>query len=131
MKYYFLGFLTFFAIGYSQSTEFLEIASVKGNVSGPKGKDQINALSFNHGVSMPMTTDRRNQHIPFGEAIHQDFRISKYFDASSPVLKNQNCLGSEIKFVKCHLWTINHSLSPREVEWATITLEDCFVASIS
>jgi type VI secretion system secreted protein Hcp len=127
----FLFSLFLFSFASSQTTILLEVDGIKGNVTGTKGKDLISAMSFNHGVSMPMTVDRRNQHIPSGTASHQDMTITKYFDAASPALNNKCCLGTEIKSVKVHLWTINPAATPRDVEWATIILEGCFITSVS
>src|ERR1051326_8689788 len=52
--------------------------------------NQIELLSFSHGVAMQITGDISNSERTSGKPNHQDMTVTKYLDAASPVL-NQGC----------------------------------------
>src|SRR5438128_10993033 len=52
--------------------------------------NQIELLSFSHGVAMQITGDLSNTERTSGKPNHQDLTVTKYLDAASPVL-NQSC----------------------------------------
>src|SRR5215216_661513 len=53
-------------------------------------KDKIELLSFSHGVAMQITGDVSNSERTSGKPNHQDMTVTKYLDATSPIL-NQSC----------------------------------------
>lgn len=58
-------------------------ASIKGECLIKGYKDQIEVLSFSHGVAQQVTTDQSNTKRTSGKPTHQDFTISKYVDLAS------------------------------------------------
>lgn len=108
---------------------FVEIEGIKGESTSAQGKDQIEILSFNHGVSMPLTSGPSNTSRASGRAVHQDFTITKYFDIASPTLHLKCSAGEDIKSIKIHIWKADAAANP--IEYITYTMESCIVTSVS
>jgi type VI secretion system secreted protein Hcp len=63
---------------------FLSILPIKGQSSVDGFKEQIEVLSFSHGISQAVTSSVSNQNRTMGRPHHQDFTIAKHLDESSP-----------------------------------------------
>ena len=63
-------------------------------------EQQMELLSFSHGVAMQITGDVSNTERTSGKPNHQDFTITKYLDQSSPKLNEACCKGDNFKTVE-------------------------------
>lgn len=108
---------------------FLEIEGIKGESTSAQGKDMNEILSFNHGVSMPLTSGPSNTSRASGRCVHQDMTITKYVDIASPALNLKCCGGEDIKSIKIHIWKADQAANP--IEYLTYTMESCIVTSVS
>ena len=61
---------------------------------------QIELLSFSHGVAMQITGDVSNTERTSGKPNHQDFTITKYLDQASPKLNEACCKGDNFTSVE-------------------------------
>jgi len=79
---------------------FLKIDGIKGESTDKKFKDQIEILSYSHGLSMPTTgTASSVGGGTSGRCDHQNFSIVKELDLASPLLAQKCCEGLHIKEV--------------------------------
>lgn len=108
---------------------FWEIEGIKGESTSEQGKDMIEILSYNHGVSMPLTSGPSNVSRASGRCVHQDFTVTKYVDIASPTLNLRCCGGEDIKSMKVHVWKADAAGAP--IEYLTYTLESCIITSVS
>ena len=108
---------------------FWEIDGIKGESTSDQGKDMIELLSFNHGVSMPLTAGPSNTSRASGRCVHQDFTISKHVDLATPTLNLKCCGGEDIKFMKVHIWKADAAGKP--VKYIQFTFDHCIVTSVS
>jgi len=108
---------------------FWEVEGIKGESLSDQGKDMIEVMSFNHGVSMPLTAGPSNTSRASGRCVHQDFTLTKTFDIASPSLNLKCCGGEDIKSMKLHLWKADAAAQP--VEYLTYTFDSCIITSIS
>jgi type VI secretion system secreted protein Hcp len=110
---------------------FLKFDGIDGE-STQAGHDKwIEVLSFNHGLSMPMTSAHsggaaKAQHTP----VFQDFTISKYLDKTSVTLNLKCAGGVEIPKINVHVLTSAQAGEAPVVrmEWE---FEKCFLSSIA
>jgi type VI secretion system secreted protein Hcp len=111
---------------------FLEIKGpdVKGESTSAQGTDQIEVLSFSHGVSMPLTFGASNTSRAHGRAQHQDFTISKYVDLASPTLNLLCCGGDNIKTITLHVFKADAN-SSTPIEYLKYTLENVIITSVA
>src|SRR5919109_1032111 len=82
---------------------FLKIDGIPGESTDDKHKDWIEFLSYNHGMSQPVsaasgTGGRTSQRVNMS-----DFSVMKMLDKSSPHLAQACCDGRHIKEVKVEL----------------------------
>ncbi len=108
---------------------FWEIEGIKGESTSAQGKDMIELLSFNHGVSMPLTSGPSNTSRASGRAVHQDFTVTKHVDLASPTLNLKCCGGEDIKSMKVHIWKADAAGTP--IEYITYTFDSCILTSVS
>lgn len=108
---------------------YWEIDGIKGESLTAQGKNQIEILSFSHGVAMPLTAGPSNTSRASGRAVHQDFTVSKRFDIASPSLNLKCCGGEDIKQMKVHVWKADAAAAP--VEYLTYTFDSCIITSVS
>ena len=108
---------------------FWEIDGIKGESLSDQGKDMIELMSFNHGVSMPLTHGPSNTSRASGRCVHQDFTVTKMLDIASPSLNLKCCGGEDIKSMKVHVWKADAAAKP--VEYLTYTFDSCIITSIS
>jgi type VI secretion system secreted protein Hcp len=66
---------------------------VRGESSVPGHENKIELLSFSHGVAMQITGDLSGPERTSGRPLHQDMAVTKYLDASTPILNIGCCEG--------------------------------------
>lgn len=108
---------------------YTEITGIKGESTSAQGKDMIEVLSFNHGVSMPLNAGPSNTSRASGRCVHQDFTITKLADLASPTLNLKCCAGEDIKSIKVHVWKADAAGAP--LEYLTYTFDSCIITSVS
>jgi type VI secretion system secreted protein Hcp len=74
--------------------------AIPGTSTMDKFAQQIELLSFSHGVAMQITGDVSNTERTSGKPNHQDFTITKYLDQSSPKLNESCCKGDNFPSVE-------------------------------
>lgn len=110
---------------------FLKLDGIKGDSTSAQGKDQIELLSWNHGVSMPMTHGGGSGvSVKHGRCVHQDITFSKYLDMSSPTLNLYCSGGNNIKSAEISLFQADKS-DGEPVKYYVIKLEDVIISNIS
>lgn len=109
---------------------FLEIDGLKGESTSEQGKDQIEILSYSHGVAMPLTFGSSNTSRAHGRCTHQDFTVSKYLDLASPTLNAYCCGGNNIAKMTLHVFKAD-SETGKPVEFVKYTLENVIVTSVA
>lgn len=107
---------------------FLKIPDVPGDSTVANFADQIEVLSFNHGVSAQVTSDVSNQNRTSGRPMHQDFTLTKFLDKSSPLLNQKCCMGSVLGEV---VVTVGRNDAGEILELVTYTLSDVVISSVS
>jgi len=76
---------------------FLKIKGVEGESSDNKFKDQIEILSFKHGIVQPTTSTASSVGGgTAGRCNHLEFTIVKELDKASPILAQKCCAGAHI-----------------------------------
>lgn len=79
---------------------FVKIDGVPGESTDDKHKDWIEVLSFNHGITQPVSATASSAGGASAERCdHQDFSIVKYLDKASPKLYEFCSTGKHIKDV--------------------------------
>ncbi|MBL9076161.1 MAG: type VI secretion system tube protein Hcp [Planctomycetes bacterium] len=111
------------------STIFCKIDGIKGESTDANHKDEIEVMSFSHGVSQPRsavastagggTTGRCN---------HTDFSIVKLLDSASPVLNAQCCSGKHIASI---VITLRRADGDKSVPYMIYKLTDVVISSVS
>jgi type VI secretion system secreted protein Hcp len=74
----------------------MKVPSVTGTSMLKGYEGQIELKSFSHGITMQVTGDVSNSERTSGKPRHQDFRITKYMDKSSPTLNQKLCQGADL-----------------------------------
>jgi len=74
--------------------------AIPGTSTMDSYKEQIELLSFSHGVAMQITGDVSNTERTSGKPNHQDFTITKYLDKSSPKLNEACCKGDNFTSIE-------------------------------
>ncbi len=83
---------------------FLKIDGIPGESTDDKHSEWIEILSFNHGITQPISVTRSSAGGATAErADHQDFSITKFLDKASPKLALHCCDGTHIGEVKLEL----------------------------
>ncbi len=103
-------------------------SDVKGESNLTDYKEKIELLSFSHGVSMQVTGDISNSERTSGKPNHQDFTVTKYIDATTPVL-NQNCC--EGKAFPTVTLTVGRNDTGKVLPLIVYTLKNVLISSIS
>ena len=108
---------------------FCKIEGIKGESTDANHKDEIEILSYNHGVSQPTsavastsgggTTARCN---------HTDLSIVKSMDLASPLLNQQCCQGKHIGEVKL---TLRRMDGEKSIPYMVYTMTDAIISSVS
>jgi len=107
---------------------FLKIDGIPGESTDEKHKDQIEVLSFRHGVSqMGTASDSTAGSKSAGRCDHQDFSIDKELDKASPELNLQCSRGTHIKEMTLELCSATGDKSP----YMRYEFEGLIISSIS
>lgn len=110
---------------------FLKLDGIKGDSTSAQGKDQIELLSWNHGVSMPTThSPGSGASVKHGRCVHQDITFNKYLDIASPTLNLYCSGGNNIKTAEITLFQAEKS-DGDPVKYYVIKLEDVIITNIS
>jgi type VI secretion system secreted protein Hcp len=107
--------------------------TLKGESTTTEGKEQIELLSYSHGVSMPLSAgEASNTSRIHGRCNHQDFTVTKYVDQTSPIL-NQYCSGgNNIQKAIITVYQASESGSDAApIAFYTYTLENVIISSVS
>jgi type VI secretion system secreted protein Hcp len=102
--------------------------SIKGESQIDAHTDEIELLSFSHGMSMQVTSDQSNTERTSGKSMHQEFVIMKYLDAATPKLHEYCNKGDSIG--QCTI-LIGRNDNGSVVPLITYTLDDAIISSIS
>jgi type VI secretion system secreted protein Hcp len=103
-------------------------ATPKGESNLDGFKDKVELLSFSHGVAMQITGDVSNSERTSGKPNHQDMTVTKYLDATSPVLNQSCCEGKAYPKVDI---IIGRNDSGKVIELMRYTMQNCLISSIS
>ena len=103
-------------------------SDVKGESSLPDYGGKIELLSFSHGVAMQITGDVSSSDRASRKPNHQDMVVTKYLDATSPVLNQACCEGKLFPQVEI---IIGHNDSGRMVESMRYTISNVLISSVS
>lgn len=90
---------------------------------------QIQALSFSHGVSMPMAWDVSNTKRTVGKSSHQDLTFVKKYDIGSAKLNYYCAVGKEFALVKMILLQADDAGSLKVI--GEVHLTNTIISSIS
>src|ERR1051325_854228 len=90
--------------------------------------NQIELLSFSHGVPMEITGDISDSERASGEPKHQDFVITKYLDQTSPKLNEACYRGDTFKSV---VLVVGRNDKGLVLPLITFTLQNVVLSSIS
>jgi type VI secretion system secreted protein Hcp len=105
---------------------------VKGESASDQGKDLIELLSWSQSVSMPLSSAApgSNVSVKHGRADFSDFTVSKYQDATSPVLFQAVSGGTNYKSVILSQYMADADTG-KTVEYYNVEMEDVIISSIS
>jgi type VI secretion system secreted protein Hcp len=107
---------------------FLKIEGIPGESTDEKHKDQIEILSYSHGVSqMASASESTAGGKTTGRCDHQDFSIVKELDKASPLLNLFCCKGEHIKKMTLELCAATGDKSP----YMRYEFENLIISSIS
>jgi len=113
--------------------EFEGVDTLKGQSISAQGKDQIELLSFSHGVSMPLSAgEPSNVSRRQGRTNHQDFTVTKYMDRTSPILNHYCSGGANIKKAIITVYQASETGGKSApIAFFTYTLDNVIVSSVS
>lgn len=101
---------------------------IPGTCSLKDFTNQIELLSFSHGVAMQVTGDMSNEERTSGKPNHQDFTVTKYMDKSTPKLNEACCKGDNFSEVKV---TVGRNDKGAVIPLIVYTLKNVVVSSVS
>ncbi|HYE93886.1 MAG TPA: type VI secretion system tube protein Hcp [Terriglobales bacterium] len=109
---------------------YLKIEGIPGESTDAAHKDQIEILSYSHGVSQTTSASASTAGGRTVErANHQDFTITKYLDSSTPALNKYCCEGKHIPTISLQLYRASES--EKRVGYMKYDLTDSIVSSVS
>lgn len=106
----------------------IKIDGVPGTSQIDGYADQIELLSYSHGVSQQVTSDITNTERTSGRPIHQDFHVTKYLDLATPLLNQKCCEATNLKEV---IVTIGRNDAGAVIPLIIYTMEDVLISSVS
>lgn len=111
------------------STMFLKIEGVKGESTDSNHKDEIELMSYSHGVSQPVSAVASTAGGgTSGRCNHTDLTVSKSLDVSTPVLNQLCCTGKHIDSV---VLTLRRADGDKSIPYMVYKLKDVVISSIS
>jgi len=107
---------------------FLEIDGIPGESTDDKYPDQIEVLSYSHGLSQPTSgISRSSGGAASGERCnHGDFTVVHSLDKASPKLVEKMCKGEHIATVNVHLCRATSD----KTEYMTYEMKNVLVTSL-
>ena len=106
----------------------MKMDPIKGESQLDGFKEEIEILSYSHGVSMQVTGDVSNTERTSGRPNVQDFTLTKYADLATNVLNQACCEGT---IFKSAVITLSRNDSGTSIKLMTYTLENVVISSIS
>ncbi|MBL8733425.1 MAG: type VI secretion system tube protein Hcp [Planctomycetes bacterium] len=111
------------------STMFLKIDGVKGESTDSNHKDEIELMSYSHGVSQPTSAVASTAGGgTSGRCNHTDLTVTKFLDVSSPVLNGLCCIGKHIDSV---VLTLRRADGDKSIPYMVYKLKDVVISSVS
>ncbi|NNB90242.1 Hcp family type VI secretion system effector [Corallococcus exiguus] len=112
---------------------FPDIKTLAGQSTTEEGKEQIELLSYSHGVSMPLSAGApSNTSRKHGRCSHQDFTITKYVDTTSPSLNHYCSGGNNLKKAIITIFQASEEDSKSApVAFFTYELDNVLISSVS
>lgn len=111
------------------STIFLKIDGVKGESTDDNHKDEIEVMSYSHGVSQPMSAVASTAGGgTAGRCNHTDLSVVKALDSATPILNQLCCTGKHIDNV---VMTIRRADGDKSVPYMVYKLKNVVISSIS
>jgi type VI secretion system secreted protein Hcp len=108
---------------------YLKIDGIPGESTADGYKDQIEILSYSHGVSQPAAASASSAGgASVGRCEHQDFTIVKELDKASPLLAQHCCNGKHIPLI---VLTLVRAGGDKPVAFMEYKLTNNIVSSIA
>ncbi len=108
---------------------FIKIDGIQGESTDSKHKNEIEVLSYNHGVSQMASMTRSSTGSGTAERVsHQEFVFSKEMDKSTPVFNKFVCVGDHIPTI--HFYC-RRAKGDSPVDFMTYELKDTVITSYS
>jgi len=112
---------------------YLEIKSpnIKGESVSGQGKDKIELLSWSQSVHMPITHGHASGvSVKHGRSDFSDMTVSKYLDATTPLLLQATAGGTNFKTAELTVYQ-QEADTGKPIEYYKIELEDVIISSFS
>lgn len=106
----------------------MDVKDVPGECQITGFEKKIELLSYNHGVSMQMTSDVSNKERTSGKPQLGEFTVSKYVDVTTPTM-NQNCCSA--KPLGQVVITVGRNEAGSVMPLLVYTLDEVLVSSVS
>ncbi|MCA8951015.1 MAG: type VI secretion system tube protein Hcp [Planctomycetes bacterium] len=111
------------------STIFLKIAGVKSESTDKNHKDEIEVLSFSHGVSQPIQAVASTAGGgTSGRCNHTDMTVVKSLDMATPELNQLCCTGKHIDEVSI---TLRRADGDKSIPYMVYKMTDVVISSVS
>lgn len=111
------------------STMFLKIDGVKGESTDANHKDEIELLSYSHGVSQPTSAVASTAGGGTGgRCNHTDLSVSKMMDSATPILNQLCCTGKHIDSITM---TLRRADGDKSIPYMVYKLTDIVISSVS
>ncbi len=107
---------------------YMKVEKVKGESTDAKHKDWFELLSFNIGVSQPVTGISAAGGLTAGKADFQDFCAVKTLDSATPILSIFCAGGEHIPKVEVDLCTV---IKGKQHVFMKYILEKCLLTSVT
>jgi type VI secretion system secreted protein Hcp len=106
---------------------FVKIDGIPGESTDDKHKDWIEILSFHHGITQPAHATASSAGGATAERVdHEDFRISKHMDKSSPMLYQYCCTGKHIRNVVVEMCRAGGD----KMRYMEVKMEDVLISGV-
>jgi type VI secretion system secreted protein Hcp len=106
----------------------LNIPSIQGQSQQTAFTNQIECLSYSHGVAIQVTGDTSNSERTSGKPNHQDFHLTKYVDQATPLLNQNCCMGQNLGQVTI---TVGRNDTGAFLPILIYTLQNTVISSVS
>jgi len=107
---------------------FAKIPDIPGDSFVSEFEQQIEVLSYSHGVSAQVASDVSSQNRTSAPPMHQDFTITKYLDRASPLINQNCCMGTVSNEV---LITVGRNDAGVILPLIEYSLEEVLISSVS